>query len=271
MNDTQQVTAHVPISGKIMEDVIARGDLSKLSAEDRVVYYNKVCESVGLNPLTRPLLYITLSGRLVLYATRDAADQLRKINGINIEITSHTVNDGLLTVHVRATDRTGRVDEDFGVVSVAALRGDSAANAFMKGVTKAKRRVTLSISGLGFLDETETEADEEVWVRPHNFQHLAKTEDLGDPLAKIEAPAPPPHDPVTGETGPRALPLTEEGWRPWAQQLIAYVRSAPSAAVVEQWLDLNVELMAQMKEEEPKMYRLLDAAITEAQKVHDGR
>ena len=31
----------------------------------------------------------------------------------------------------------------------------------MKAVTKAKRRVTLSISGLGLLDETEVGADEQ--------------------------------------------------------------------------------------------------------------
>jgi hypothetical protein len=37
------------------------------------------------------------------------------------------------------------------------MRGDLRANTIMKAVTKAKRRVTLSISGLGFLDETEVE------------------------------------------------------------------------------------------------------------------
>jgi len=43
------------------------------------------------------------------------------------------------------------------VVSIAGLRGEAASNAVMKAVTKAKRRVTLSICGLRFLDETEVE------------------------------------------------------------------------------------------------------------------
>jgi hypothetical protein len=61
-------------------------------------------------------------------------------------------------VHVRAKDRDGRIDEDLGVVPFAEqLRGDVRANTIMKAVTKAKRRVTLSISGLGWLDETEVE------------------------------------------------------------------------------------------------------------------
>jgi len=142
---------------EIVDDVIARGDLSKLTPEQRVVHYHRVCQSLGMNHLTQPFMYITLNGKLQLYAKRDAADQLRKINGINIEIASHSVHEGLLSVHVRARDKSGRQDEDFGVVSIAGLRGEAAANAFLKAVTKAKRRVTLSISGLGFADESEVE------------------------------------------------------------------------------------------------------------------
>jgi len=141
-----------------MEAVIIKGDLKKLTPEERVQYYNETCKSVGLNPLTRPFEYIELQGKLTLYARRDAADQLRKMNGINIEIVSQDVSDGLLSVHVRAKDVTGRIDEDLGVVSFPEnMRGDVRANTIMKAVTKAKRRVTLSISGLGMLDETEAE------------------------------------------------------------------------------------------------------------------
>jgi hypothetical protein len=44
-----------------------------------------------------------------------------------------------------------------GAVSLVGLRGEALANAIMKAETKAKRRATLSICGLGFLDETEIE------------------------------------------------------------------------------------------------------------------
>ena len=50
----------------LMEQVVIGGDLSKLSAADRLTYYRNVCESVGLNPLTKPFDYLTLSGRMVL-------------------------------------------------------------------------------------------------------------------------------------------------------------------------------------------------------------
>ena len=48
-----------------------------------------------------------------------------------------------------------REDVDFGAVSIKGLAGDALVNAKLKAITKAKRRVTLSICGLGFLDETE--------------------------------------------------------------------------------------------------------------------
>lgn len=141
-----------------IEAVLMRGDLSRLTEEQRLEYYNQTCKSLGLNPLTRPFEYITLNGKLTLYARRDATDQLRKINGISVEIITQDFEAGLLTVYVRAKDAAGRTDEDIGSVAFPeTLKGEIAANMRMKAVTKAKRRVTLSICGLGFLDETEVE------------------------------------------------------------------------------------------------------------------
>lgn len=146
------------VSTSAIESVIVRGDLSKLNEGQRTEYYVRLCHSLGLNPLTKPFEYLTLNGKLVLYALRACADQLRKINGINLQIISQDQSDGLLTVHVKAKDKDGREDEDLGVVNLPdTLKGDARANAILKAVTKAKRRVTLSICGLGFLDETEVE------------------------------------------------------------------------------------------------------------------
>lgn len=140
-----------------IEKVLLKGDLSALGDDERIAYYKAVCESLGLNPLTRPFEYIVLNGRLTLYARRDATDQIRKRDGISIEITSRERVDELYIVSARATTPDGRRDEAIGAVSIAGLRGDELANAIMKAETKAKRRVTLSISGLGWLDETEVE------------------------------------------------------------------------------------------------------------------
>jgi hypothetical protein len=141
----------------VVEKVVLGGDLSELNAAQRAEYYSAVCRSLGLNPLTKPFEYLTLNGKLRLYALRDCADQLRRLHGISIYIANRERLSDIYVVTARARDRQGREDESTGAVPLGNLRGDALANALMKAETKAKRRVTLSIAGLGWLDETEVE------------------------------------------------------------------------------------------------------------------
>jgi hypothetical protein len=121
-----------------------------------VSYYNRVCESLGLNPLTRPFEFINLSGKLVFYARRDCTDQLRNINNVTVRIVSREkLGEDVYVVTAQATLPNGRSDESTGAVPIARLQGETLANALMKAETKAKRRVTLSICGLSVLDESE--------------------------------------------------------------------------------------------------------------------
>jgi hypothetical protein len=153
------------IDSQAIEQVVIGGDLSKLSPEQRVSYYKSVCTSLGLNPLTKPFDYITLNGKLTLYARKDAAEQLRKINNISIEKPDISFQDEWIIVTVAAYDGTGRRDSDVGVVNKNDMQKNFG-NALMKAITKAKRRVTLSISGLGMLDETEIDSIPNVKVMP---------------------------------------------------------------------------------------------------------
>jgi hypothetical protein len=175
------------IHSDIMESVIIKGDLAKLTPDERVRYYGEVCRSVGLNPLTKPFEFISLNGKMVLYALRTCADQLRKINGVSLAIVSREVAHDILTIHVRASLPDGRSDEDLGAVSFPdTLKGEARANAELKAVTKAKRRATLSICGLGWLDETEVADIPAAAKRPIAapnvmLQHDAKTGEIIDP------------------------------------------------------------------------------------------
>src|SRR6187455_480825 len=119
----------------ILERVLAVGDLAQLTPAERNAYYNAVCRSTGLNPLTRPLEYIRLQGKLVLYARRDAADQLRKLHGVSLRILSQEFKCDMFSVTVEAKDKDGRIDCDMGVVSIAGLKGEMLANAILKGLT----------------------------------------------------------------------------------------------------------------------------------------
>jgi hypothetical protein len=145
------------VAPEVLEAVAVGGDLAGLTPAQRLTYYQAVCRSLGLNPLTKPFEYLTLNGKLRLYALRECADQLRRLHGISITITSRERLGELSVVTARAKDRTGREDESIGAVAVGRLTGDALASALMKAETKAKRRVTLSLAGLGWLDETELE------------------------------------------------------------------------------------------------------------------
>lgn len=139
----------------ILERVITAGDLSRLSPADRVRYYAEVCASVGLNPLTKPFEYLSLNGKLVLYATKGCTDQLRSVKGISIDRMEREEADDLCVWTAYGHDSSGRTDSEVGAVPIAGLKGEAKANAVMKASTKAKRRLTLSLAGLGWLDESE--------------------------------------------------------------------------------------------------------------------
>ncbi|MCL4230328.1 MAG: hypothetical protein KJ053_01990 [Dehalococcoidia bacterium] len=155
---TQAMTeSRADTMAQVVESVVIGGDLAKLQPAERVSYYRTVCESLGLNPLTKPFEYLVLNNRLTLYARKDATDQLRASRGISVEISARDFlqEAGLYVVTARAVAKDGRTDESVGAVSVKGLQGENLANALMKAETKAKRRVTLSVAGLGWLDETE--------------------------------------------------------------------------------------------------------------------
>lgn len=148
--------------------LVLRGDLSGLSEKEKLEYYGALCKSLNLNPMLKPFDYITFvrDGKQfeMLYATKSCAEQLRKIHGISVIETTRTITDEYVVYDVTVQDSTGRTDTGTGVVSLIGrkrdggtykLSGTAYADAIMKAETKAKRRATLSISGLGMLDETE--------------------------------------------------------------------------------------------------------------------
>lgn len=140
-----------------LERVVIGEDLGKLTPAQRLTYYQAVCQRLEIDPILKPFSYLVLNGKLTLYANRNAAEQLRRVHGVSIMSIDRDTMGDLYIVTAQAKDRDGRVDTSTGVVDLKGLTGEKLANALMKAETKAKRRVTLSICGLGWLDETEVE------------------------------------------------------------------------------------------------------------------
>lgn len=137
--------------------LVTSGDCSKLDPKQKLAYYKARCDAAGLDVRCQPFQFISMNGKVVLYALKSACDQLASKHGIVSEIVSQITDGGIRTVVVRAKAKDGRQTDEIGCVAVEGMKGNDLANAYMKAVTKAKRRSILSLCGLGMLDETELE------------------------------------------------------------------------------------------------------------------
>ena len=120
---TDTAVQTVDSNADLIEQVVIMGDLSKLTAPQRVAYYRLRCDSAGLDPLTRPFQYLMLNGRLVLYAGKEATDGVRANRGVSITKLERDQTDETYDVTAYAVDKTGRMDAALGSVSLGSTCG----------------------------------------------------------------------------------------------------------------------------------------------------
>ena len=101
----------------------------------------------------------------------------------------------------RATHPNGRVETATATVPLV-----DPVNVLMKVETKAKRRATLSILGLGVLDEIELE------TIPANIQEPGAGVDLAPLPTTGREDSAPPHGEATGQPLPPEIPRAAEGF-----------------------------------------------------------
>ena len=159
MSENAINTVSYQLDPATLEKLVTSGDLSGLTPEQRVMYYRARCEAAGLDYRTQPFRYMMTDGKLSLYAEKSATDQLAARDQIALKIVSKGVENEMYVVEVEATNAQGRTTTDIGAVSIKGVGGTNLANAMMKAVTKAKRRATLSLCGLGMTDESEIVGD----------------------------------------------------------------------------------------------------------------
>lgn len=161
-----------PEEQKILANIVINGDLSGLSEREQVEYYNRMCAHVGIDPVSRPFEYMTIDGKKVLYATKSATEQIRKRDNVSVVEMTKNFYKKVVEVQVKVENREGRTDIATGVVPIhERMTPAQIANALMKAETKAKRRATLSIAGLGMIDESELDTIRDK-VKPVENQSL---------------------------------------------------------------------------------------------------
>lgn len=211
--EPQQLTTIQETITGVVESVLISGDLSKLTSKQRVDYYQNLCKSLNLNPLSRPFDYVTLKGKLTLYAKKDATDQIRRTLDISQKFLAkrYDKDTGIYEVGVESRLPNGRTDEATAFLHIGGYKGEELANALMKCETKAKRRGTLAIAGLGFMDETEvSDVKEARFIDPDAIEleiaqlEAAKAEDK----KTIEVPKEEPKPRATKkEPAPKSPPV----------------------------------------------------------------
>lgn len=179
---------------EVIEQVITSGDLGAMKPEARIAFYWRTCESLGLNPLTRPFDFIRDDkGAIIMYARKDATDQLRRIHAVSVEELVRDISDEYAQVEARGSIIDAKApggvrrDSALGVVGVKGLSGQARGNAIMKAETKAKRRLTLALVGLGFLDETEVEGLERASIDLDTGELAAQPASLLDSVREQQA------------------------------------------------------------------------------------
>lgn len=230
---------------EIMENVLIRGDIAKLTIQERGQYYYQLCESLGLNSLTQPFEYIQLNGKLKLYAKKDCTDQLRFVHGVSVTELLESERDSVFIVKAKVVNSKGRTDVSTGAVNIKGLSGEALANALMKAETKAKRRATLSICGLGMLDELEVDDIPAAQKGPVERPRVPSPSDA--PSVKTLAPA------------SASQPLSEDGphkivggtYGGWADSYIEAIGTAGDPSVVMAWIDANQQQLTKLAAESP--------------------
>lgn len=264
-----------------LNSLIMNSDMSKLSQKEKLEYYHGICKSIGLNPLTKPFDYMKLNGKEVLYATKGAAEQIRNIKGISVVSQNIEWTDDLVIVTVEGKDQTGRVDTETGFAYILEpeevrtgwdkmankptfgknpkagqpLAGEAKGNVLLKAITKAKRRLTLSMAGLGMLDETEVDS----------IPAAIKLNDITSDGEVIEKDVPKSLGVAPFKIQVVLTNKGEPDWKKWARDFYAHIKGALEDDL-EEWIDLNQDAYGNLPEEyadiHEKLAKLIDSRVS---------
>jgi hypothetical protein len=171
LNEQQAITRADPEQAAgALQHILATGDLAKLTNQQRVAYYLQRCQSLGLNPLSRPFDWLILDGKLVLYDNKSCAEQLRRIHQISVRVSRFDVvgnetKEPMVVCSVEGRRPNGQTDEATKYVPLMGwnskqqqayrLSGKELANAYAKAETGAKRRLTFSMIGMAAPPDTD--------------------------------------------------------------------------------------------------------------------
>lgn len=246
-----ELTTQSNMDDQTILQLVAGGDTSRLTPQQKLTYYRARCEAAGLDPRTHPFEFTKLQGKETLYARKAASDQLAAKNGIRFHVLDKRVEQDLYVVTGRVICQDGREMDDIGAVAIKGKTGDELANAMMKALTKCRRRAVLSVCGLGVPDETELETvPRERVVKP--------------PTGEIQVID---FDPVTGEVHDGGTPPASSApagdrtdYELKASALIARIAQIANEFEKKAWTKKHWDEIADLKNRHPDLYAVVKSA-----------
>jgi hypothetical protein len=174
VNETAVAKKEEDITEEQFYALLTKGDLSGLGMSLRAKFLFKLAERYGLDPWRRPFdLLSTKDNRVIVYANKNCAQQIRENLGIKLDITYmgalrmyEEPRDGQLVwvcdpdiyqVVIKATDKDGREEVEMGTAQLAGLDPREKKDAPLKAITRAKRRAILNLGKISLPDESETD------------------------------------------------------------------------------------------------------------------
>lgn len=178
----------------LLSAVAAGKDTRQLTGAQRRALLASLHHQLGLNPLSGAVMFLLTNGRETLYVKKEGTDQIARREKLTRETlkgpcveTMEGVKVVICQVCVKHPD--GRAETCTATLPFSA---GGLVNDLMKVETKAKRRATLSLCGLGMLAEDEIETIPGARTVP------ADVLDERDPERDaIQAEAAPPPAPLT--------------------------------------------------------------------------
>ena len=192
---TQTATQTTVIDGSpLLEELLAQAhadgkDTRSLEPADRKAVLVGLARKLGLNPMSNAVMFLLTNGRETLYVTKQGTDQIAaaaRLQRETIKGPEVVTIEGrkLVFCQVRATHPDGRSE-----VSTATLALMDPVNDLMKCETKAKRRATLSVCGLGLLAEDEIETIPGAQRVPMSTTETAQATETAAPTGENAAAA----------------------------------------------------------------------------------
>lgn len=149
--DFQRLMGKDVVLKQEIQDILAKdgGACNNLSPDQQAEYKTFLCAKMGVSPLLQPIDLIPTKNGLRPYLNKGAAELIRDERKISITDIEVSEKNGMFVAICKVRAMNGRVDCDMG----ACQKGNEPENSLMKAVTKAKRRATLSMCGLGAIIE----------------------------------------------------------------------------------------------------------------------